>query len=88
MYNTVMGFVYVGVGAIAWRSLNHGKKGAGVIFLLNFIVLAAIGFAYTSGGAVAIDSVRAMTLRTAVWFVIFVGLWWLSRRDLGTEHKV
>lgn len=88
IYNTVMGFVYVGVGAIAWRSLRPGKNGAGVIFLLNLIVLAATGVAYTSGGAVAIDSLYAMTLRTVVWFVIFVGLWWLSRRGLGTERQV
>lgn len=86
IYNTAMGFVYLGVGAIAWRSLNPGKNGAGAIFLLNLIVLAAISVVYTSGGAVAIDSLRAMTLRTVVWFVIFIGLWWLSRRNLGTER--
>lgn len=88
IYNTAMGFVYVGVGTIAWRSLNPGKNGAGAIFLLNLIVLAAISVVYTSGGAVAIDSLRAMTLRTVVWFVIFIGLWWLSRRNLGTERQV
>ena len=88
IYNTAMGFVYVGVGTIAWRSLNPGKNGAGAIFLLNLTVLAAISVVYTSGGAVAIDSLRAMTLRTVVWFVIFIGLWWLSRRNLGTERQV
>jgi hypothetical protein len=80
-YNTVMGFVYVGVGAITWGNLNLGRNGAFAIFVLNFIVLAAIGIEYTPGGEVAIDSLRAMTLRTVVWLVIFSGLWWLSRRN-------
>ena len=81
IYNSVMGFVYVGVGAIAWHNLNLGSKGAFAIFVLNFIVLVAIGIEYTPGGEVAIESLRAMTFRTVVWLVIFSGLWWLSRRN-------
>lgn len=80
-YNTAMGFVYVVVGAIAWRNHNLGRNGAFAIFVLNFIVLVAIGIEYTPGGEVAIESLRAMTLRTVVWLVIFSGLWWLSRRN-------
>ncbi|RCV86225.1 hypothetical protein [Billgrantia montanilacus] len=87
IYNTVMGFTYVGVGAIAWRSLDFGKYGASVIFLLNLIVLAALFIAYVAGSAVAVESLLAMMLRTVVWFVIFVGLWWLSRRDFGSEQR-
>ncbi|CAG0999230.1 hypothetical protein MTYP_02753 [Methylophilaceae bacterium] len=86
IYNTVMGFVYVGVGAISWRNLDLGKMGAFAIFMLNFIVLATIYIAYTPGGEVAIDSLRAMTLRTVVWLAIFSGLWWLSRRKIDTTH--
>ena len=88
IYNTAMGFVYIGVGAIAWRSLNHGRNGAGAIFMLNLVVLATISMLYSSGGAVAIDSLRAMTFRTIIWLVLFIGLWWLSRRALGTEGHV
>ncbi len=80
VYNTVMGFVYVGVGAISWRNLNLGRNGAFAILLLNLIVLGAIGVVYASGGEVAIDSLRAMILRTGVWLVIFCGLWWLRRK--------
>lgn len=79
LYNTAMGFVYAGVGAITWRNLHHGRNGAGAIFLLNLLVLAAIGFLYTAEGPVAIESLRAMTLRTVVWFVLFIGLWRLGR---------
>lgn len=86
IYNTVMGFIYVGVGAILWRNVDLGRTGALAIFVLNLIVLAAVGIAYTSGGEVAMDSLRAMTLRTVVWLVIFSGLWWLSRRTTNTAH--
>ncbi len=79
IYNTLMGFAYVGVGTVSWRNLNLGRNGAFVIFGLNLIVLAAIGIAYAAGEAVAKDSLGAMTLRTVVWLVVFSGLWWLGR---------
>lgn len=68
IYNTLMGFAYVGVGTAAWRNLN-------------LIVLAAIGIAYAAGEAVAKDGLGAMTLRMVVWLVVFSGLWWLGRRN-------
>ena len=82
-----MGFVYIGVGAVAWRNLKPGKNGAFAIFALNLIALATISIAYTPGGAVAIDSLRAMTLRTVVWLAIFSGLWWLGRNKRITHLK-
>lgn len=87
IYNSVMGVVYIGVGAGAWRRLDYGRNGAAAVFLLNLLVLAAIWILYTSGGAVAIDSVRAMTLRTAVWGVLFVGFWWLKCRSPDAESR-
>lgn len=87
IYNSVMGVVYIGVGAGAWRRLDYGRKGAAAVFLLNLLVLAAIWILHSSGGAVAIDSVRAMTLRTAVWGVLFVGFWWLNRRAPATAGQ-
>ncbi len=84
VYNTVMGFIYIGVGIVAWRNVYSGRNGAAAVFLLNLLVLATIWLLYNSGGAVAIDSLRAMTLRTAVWLLLFVGLFWLSRRTAET----
>lgn len=81
IYNTLMGFAYVGVGTVVWRNLNLGRNGAFVVFVLNLIVLAAIGIALAAGEAVAKDSLGAMTLRTVVWLGIFSGLWWLGRRN-------
>lgn len=82
IYNTAMGFVYVAAGFIAWRNIHRGKYAAAAIFILNLLVLAAMGYLYTAGQAVAMDSLGAMVLRTVVWLVLFLGLAWLSRRSL------
>lgn len=83
IYNTAMGAAYVAVGTMAWRHLGVGRKGAAAIFGLNLIVLIAVWALHQSAGAVAVDSVRAMGLRTGVWFVLFVGFWWLGRKRPG-----
>ena len=86
LYNTAMGLAYVAAGVIAWQSLGRGTVAAATIFVLNLLVLALIGWLYAKGRAVAVESVRAMTLRTGVWLVLFLALAWLSRRqhDVGT----
>jgi FtsH-binding integral membrane protein len=81
IYNSIMGVVYVGAGIIAWRSLNQGMYVAAGIFALNLFVLVGIYFLYTAGSSVAVDSLRAMSFRTIVWFALFAGLGWLWRRD-------
>lgn len=79
IYNTVMGVAYVAGGLAIWRNLRWGKYAAVTIFTLNLLVLAGIVFLYTSTDSVAIDSLRAMTLRTVVWLVLWLGSAWLSR---------
>lgn len=81
VYNTAMGVAYVAAGAMAWRSAERGKYAAATIFILNLLVLGAIGYLYMTGGSVAMDSVRAMVLRTVVWLVLFLGLAWVSHRN-------
>jgi hypothetical protein len=54
IYNTAMGIAYVAAGIIAWRSLVRGKYAAATIFVVNFLILAAIGLLFTAGGAVAL----------------------------------
>ncbi len=82
IYNTVMGVAYVAAGVTLWRSAHAGHYAAGAIFLLNLLVLVAIVVVYRRGGGVAVDSLRAMTLRTTVWLVLFLSASWLvgSRR--------
>lgn len=79
IYNVAMGAVYLAVGVVIWRNLTWGAYGAGAIFLLNLIVLAGIIILFRSGGAVAVESLRAMTLRTVVWLVLFVVVARLAR---------
>jgi hypothetical protein len=78
--NAVMGFAYVGAGALAWRSLDRGTRAAAAIFGLDLCVLGVIGYLYATGSAVAIESLRAMMLRTGVWLALFVGLAWARHR--------
>ena len=79
LYNTAMGAAYLAAGVIVWHSVNAGRYAAGAIFLLNLLVLVGILVVYRSDGAVAVDSLRAMTLRTVVWLVLFLAVSWLVR---------
>lgn len=80
IFNTLMGFAYVAAGVTAWRNRARGTLMAGAIFVLNAVVLLTIAYLHQTGGAVAIDSVRAMTLRTVVWLVLLAALAWLGQR--------
>lgn len=80
IFNTAMGLVYVAAGVMVWRSVDRGKYLAATIFVLNFLVLGAVGFLYATGGTVAPDSLRAMTFRTVVWLLLFFALAWISQR--------
>ena len=81
IYNTAMGVAYIAGGVIVWRDVTAGRRAAGAIFLLNLLVLAAVLVLYRRGAGVAVDSVRAMILRTVVWLVLFLGVSWRVRRQ-------
>jgi len=87
IYNTAMGIAYMAAGVIAWRNLDRGKYAAGTIFVLNLLVLGATGYLYTTGSAVAIESVRAMMFRTVSWLVLYLGMVWMSHRNHASEFK-
>ncbi len=87
IYNATMGIVYVAAGVIAWRNIDRGKYAAATIFVLNFLVLGTIGYLYTVGTSVAVESVGAMTFRTVVWLALFLGIAWVCRRQiLSRKH--
>ena len=79
VYNTLMGVVYIVGGLMIWRNLLRGKYVAASIFTLNLIVLGGIAYLYFVSDGVAVDSLRAMTLRTVVWLVLLLGSMWLGR---------
>ncbi len=69
VYNIVMGAVYVLAGVLVGRGAAAGKWLAG-----------GIAWLHASGGAVAVESVRAMAFRAGVWVLLFGGVVWLGRR--------
>jgi hypothetical protein len=75
-----MGLAYIAAGVVTLFNLHRGKYAAATIFLLNAMVFGFIGYLYSTSDVVAIDSIRAMTLRTGVWLVLFLALAWLDRR--------
>ncbi len=79
IYNTVMGGAYVAAGVTVWHSVHAGRYAATAVFLLNLLVLVATLAVYRSGGGVAVDSLWAMTFRTAVWLGLFLATAWLVR---------
>lgn len=76
MFNTAMGVAYVAAGLAIWHGRRWRASAAGAIVVLNLIALGAILLVYSRGGAVAVDSLRAMTFRTVVWLALFTGLVW------------
>ena len=80
IYNTLMGVAYIAGGILILRNLPWGGKVAAAIFTLNLLVLGGIVFLYTSTDWVAVDSLRAMSLRTGVWLALLLGAVWLGRK--------
>ena len=85
IYNVIMGVAYVAAGIMIWRTVTLGRNLAGVIFGLNFLMLVEIILFYRRGGAVAVGSLRAMTLRTVVWLVLFLVACWVARTSKTTR---
>lgn len=71
IFNTTMGFAYAATGLLAWRCSRLSLWASAGIALLNLAALAFIAWLYSSEGLVAVTSLQAMTLRTAVWAAIF-----------------
>jgi hypothetical protein len=87
VYNTLMGFIYVAAAVLIWRRHGRAVAAAGGIFLLNLIVLVAISGLYAVGATVAVNSLAAMTLRTALWGIGFLVLYrWGARRVGSPPH--
>lgn len=81
IYNTAMGVAYVAAGILAWRNVKRGKYAAVAIFVFNLLVLGTIGYLHVAGNSVAMESLRAMTFRTVVWLLLFLGLAWVDSRN-------
>jgi hypothetical protein len=81
IFNTLMGVVYIAAGVATWLSVRWGRSASAAVFSLNLLVLVAIIALYRSGDAVAVDSVRAMSVRTVVWLALYLSLVWAATRS-------
>lgn len=90
VFNTAMGLAYVYAALEAWRRNERGRTAAGAILAANAAMLVWIVYLFrTTADVVAVDSVRAMTLRTVVWFVLWGVLGWVWRRkDAATVRTM
>jgi hypothetical protein len=80
VFNTAMGIAYLYAGFEAWKRSERGYTAAGAILAVNAAVLVWIVYLFrTQAEVVAMDSVRAMTLRTVVWLVLWGVLAWMWR---------
>ena len=87
IFNTAMGLAYLAAAVMLFRSPGLGRYAAGMIFVLNLLVLVGIVLVYRSGGAVAVDSLRAMTMRTVVWLGLFLTAAWAVRKSSRLEAR-
>ncbi len=88
IYNTIMGFVYVTAGLVIWRNTRMGMYLAFTILVLNLLVLGGIYYLYQQGSPVAVDSLRAMSVRTGVWLAISGILVWLNSRRNPSDNAI
>ncbi|MCC6244259.1 MAG: hypothetical protein IT353_15555 [Gemmatimonadaceae bacterium] len=86
-FNAAMGFGYIIVGVLAWRRAANAWKAASLIAGLNVLVLVLIFVLYRSGGHAAVDSVRAMLLRSVVWVLLAAGVAWSGRAADGSDSR-
>lgn len=85
LYNTAMGVAYIAAGITMWVSIKRGRDLAGAIFAFNILVLGMIGYLYAKESYIAVESIRAMSFRTIVWFLLFIGMIWVYRRTTGAK---
>jgi len=72
IYNISLGVVSVLAGAGLWRLRPWAISVAGLIAVSHGFVLALLIVFFTSGKAVAHQSILAMVFRTTVWLGIFL----------------
>ncbi len=85
IYNTTMGVAYLAAGITIWRGFVVARYAAGAIFGLNLLVLLGITLLHRNGDDVAVDSLRAMSLRTVVWLVLFLAVSWRARANVASR---
>ncbi|MEO8168530.1 MAG: hypothetical protein ABI623_09795 [bacterium] len=82
MYNVTMGVVGLVSGVALWLNRHRALTLVAIIGAAHIIVLLIVGVMYFSGGAVALNSVRAMTMRSVIWLAI-AWIAWKTEKFVG-----
>ena len=85
IFNFSMGFAYILVSVLLWRSLAKGRKGAAAIFLLNLVMLITLFILYNHDYAIATQSLKVMSFRTGFWLIIFAVAFFLVRNGQSRQ---
>ncbi len=74
IYNTIMGFFYTATGILIWQQHPKALQASKFIFLFNLLFLITLTLLYWTNFEVAFDSIKAMSLRTLIWGIIYFSL--------------
>lgn len=86
IYNVAMGGVGVLVGIALWLNHRWALLLTTIVAAAHITVLLVVGVLYFSGGAAAMHSVQAMSIRVVVWLVIAL-LVWKSNQSVGNQNN-
>lgn len=75
IYNVAMAIAGLFVGVLIWFNHKKALTLTSIVTVLHLIVLIVVVVIYVSNAAVAMHSVQAMTIRTAVWLAIALVTW-------------
>ena len=81
VFNTTMGLIYIVTSITSWYNPTYGKYLAATIFTLNLFMLIIISYLYVTESSIAVKSLRAMSFRTIIWFMLLLTLSWICRKN-------
>jgi len=81
IYNVVMGIVGLFVGVLIWFNNKKALTLTSIVTVLHLIVLVVVAIIFISDGPVAMHSVQAMIIRSAVWLAITLVTWKINQSN-------
>ena len=83
--NVIMGVIGLVAGAALWLNRRWALTLTTIIGAAHVIVLLVVGTMYLPGGAVALHSVQAMTIRSVIWLAIVWVAWKTRSADIPQQ---
>lgn len=75
IYNVIMGVAGFIVGILIWSYHRRALMFATIVAAMHLAVLLGIEVLFYSSGSVAMDSVKAMIVRSAIWLAVVWAVW-------------